>query len=360
MPEQGSRSVIEVSLEEGGQKLLQFLLRRLNLPQPMLHRWIRTGQIRCNGGRCKPFDHVQTGDAVRLPPFALGMHAATVEHSPTVPSPALPSAQGVSAQPDAPSSAAHTVPLSAPLPLPPVVHSDTHLLVFNKPGGLPVHTGTGHSDSLATRLAVHHSDAPFRPTPAHRLDKDTSGLLLVARSYTMLRALQEAFKDRRMHKEYLAWVQGIWPHEQPLRLCHQLAKRYTGPEERVHALPSVQSTEQLAASARLDGKEAACVVACLHHRADAHGGCSLMHIRLITGRTHQIRAQLSAAGHPVCGDGKYGAAPLPAGLRLHALRIILPPDPQLAPLPPMFTVLPPWEGPFAVEAAPAPLTVPAP
>ena len=348
---------------------MQCLVRRLNLPQSMLHRWIRTGQIRCNGGRCKPFDQVSAGDMVRLPPFAPSMHASTLERQP----------------------AGSTPQSSAQAALPPLIHSDAHLLVFNKPAGLPVHTGTGHSDSLATRLALHHVGAPFAPTPAHRLDKDTSGLLMVALSYATLRALQEAFKERSLGKEYLAWVHGSWPHDMPQLLTHRLDKRYTGSDEKVHALPPTCASPDQASldqaslgqaspdQASLDqafpgqpspGKESLCVVSCLHREADPHAphglhahrapwqGRSLMHIRLLTGRTHQIRVQLAAEGHPLCGDSKYGAPPSGVPLRLHALRLTLPPVPALSHLPCCLEVLPPWEGPWQVRQMPAPLTVP--
>lgn len=296
--------ILEVTPAEAGQKLLQFLTRRMSLPQPLLHRWVRTGQIRLNKGRTKPFARVAAHDIVRLPPFALSM-------------------------------AAHTAALTSPhrtrfsiIPLPPLVARTPSLLVFNKPAGLPTHGGTGHTDSLADRLAAHHPATDFRPTPAHRLDKDTSGLLLVATSYASLRAVQEALQSHTLHKEYLCWVEGAWGHDRPIRLEHILAKRYTGWEERVETG---------------EGKEAACIAACLRRKA----GRSLMQIRLLTGRTHQIRAQLAACGHPLCGDAKYGGTPgFP--LRLHAARLILPDGTR-------FEILPSWEGSERVDALPPPL-----
>lgn len=427
MREEGSTSTLEVTEAEGGQKLMQFLLRRLSLPQTLLHRWVRTGQIRRNGGRCKPFDHVQAGDMVRLPPFAPDMHRAALEdkarrNGPTAdappstpapaPVPALVPAKRT--EPGAQAGQAALPPLvyvsgmdgeraaaaSAPAPA-------SHLLVLNKPAGLPVHPGTGHSDSIATRLAAHHADAPFRPAPAHRLDKDTSGLLLAASSYSTLRALQDAFRDRRMVKEYVAWVHGHWAGDEPVLLRHHLAKKYVGSDEKMRVLggpaeysktPYLASPLDSASSARpagspafeadedkegKDGKEAVCIVCCLRREADslasphsAHAGTrSLLHIRLVTGRTHQIRAQLAAVGHPLCGDFKYGAPaetpspaargtaahrarPAPRTLYLHSLRIILPDVPELAHLPHEFAVLPPWRGRQALRELPPPLTIP--
>ncbi len=306
MAESEQKNILVVQPSEGGQKLLQFLVRRLNLPQTLLHRWLRTGQIRINGGRAKPFVLTKTGDAIRMPPFALSMAR---------------SAMVVDEEQKTKQSL---------LPLPPLVYEDEHLLVFNKPYGLPVHTGTGHVDSLATRLQVHYEQDIFKPTPAHRIDKDTSGIILIARSYACLRALQDAFEQRNIVKEYLAWVKGIWPHDGSLLLNHNMGKRYEGDDERVRILTQEQ------------GRASECIATCLRHENQ----CSLMHIRLITGRTHQIRVQLAAEGFPVFGDGKYGPWHNHT-MRLHALRIILPHTKAFEELNlqgKCFAVLPHWDG----------------
>jgi 23S rRNA pseudouridine955/2504/2580 synthase len=255
--------------------MLQFLARRLGIARDMLHRWIRTGQVRRNGSRAKAFERVETGDSIRVPPFALRMSApskANAFHGP---------------------------------PLPELVAELPGLLVFNKPAGLPVHPGSGHSDSVACRLAAHFAHLPFKPTPAHRLDKDSSGLLLVATSYERLRALHTAFAQRALKKKYLAWVEGLWPEDGPCVLRDLLEKRGGPGREKV-------------LSGR--GREALCEVFRLR-RAE---GRSLLNILLLTGRTHQIRAQLSARGHPICGDVKYGAHPGRGGLFLHAFSLELP------------------------------------
>ena len=165
MGEAPDPNTVIVDPREGGQKLLQFLQRRLDLPPSLLHRWIRTGQVRINGGRAKPFGLVAAGDSVRLPPFALGMSRRS-------------KATGGQASPEQghePRPRAQALP-PAPRPL----QKDGDLWVFCKPAGLPTHPGTGHEDSLSSRLAAGAGDAPFKPTPVHRLDKDTSGILLVA------------------------------------------------------------------------------------------------------------------------------------------------------------------------------------
>lgn len=301
-----SDTSFEVSEAESGQKILQCLQRRLDLPPSLLHRWLRTGQIRLNGGRCRPFVRVSHGDMIRIPPFAHKL-----------------SAQG-DALPDN----------SSQLPLPPLLAEKDGILAFSKPAGLPTHAGSGHDDSLATRLISHYADADFRPAPAHRLDKDTSGILLVASSYMALRTLQEDFRHRRLCKEYVAWVNGQWPWAEDRLLSHMLHKDSRNGFEKM----------QLATQG---GKEARCLVRLLHRRDDA----SLLHIRLFTGRTHQIRAQLALEGHAVLGDNKYGAPSRTARMYLHSLRITLS-DGQ------SFACLPDWPAPYVLETLPPRLDLP--
>ncbi|MTJ93683.1 MAG: RluA family pseudouridine synthase [Desulfovibrio sp.] len=329
---------------ESGQKLLQFLQRRLNLPPTLLHRWVRTGQVRINGSRCKPFARVQTGDIVRLPPFAFKMAeestAATDSRSGT----AFESA---------------TCKVDAP-PLPPMIGTDGYLWAFNKPAGLPTHPGTGHDDSLSSRLAAYFADAPFKPVPVHRLDKETSGVLLVAASYEALSTAQEALRSGTLSKEYVVWVQGSWPFAETRLLRHFLRKDSAQGYEKVRP----------AAPGEADSREALCLVRPLRVGTRQ----SLLLVRLLTGRTHQIRVQLAAMGHPVVGDAKYGIAPrrhvprggsslpaparmidtdkaklLPAdNLMLHALRIAMPCGR-------IFSCLPQWTGEHALEQMPEPV-----
>ena len=289
---------LTVSDEEAGQKMLQLLVRRLGLAPSMLHRLLRTGQVRRNGSRVKAFDRVETGDSIRVPPFALRLVAAAEQ------------------------GAGGLGPMREPLP--DIVAKLPGLLVLNKPAGLPVHPGSGHADSVAGRLAVHFAHLPFKPTPAHRLDKDSSGLLLAATSYERLRALHEAFARRELKKTYLAWVEGLWL-EDGLCTLRDLLEKTGGPgREKVR-------------SGR--GRAALCEALCLRREE----GRSLLCVNLLTGRTHQIRAQLSARGHPVCGDVKYGARPRRGGLFLHAFSMELPDGER-------FVCPPPWIGAWELRA----------
>ncbi len=296
--------VLTVTPQEGGQKLLQFLARRLDIPQSMFHRWIRTGQVRRNSARCKAFDRVQEGDEIRVPPFA----EAIAQRDPS---------KGSAA------------------PLPALLYKDDDLFIFNKPAGLAVQAGTGHDDNLATRLAIHCKADTFRPTPAHRLDRDTSGIILVARSYSMLHQLHEAFREREgIIKEYLAWVSGSWPHDTPQLLEDKMAK-----------VADANGYERMVVG---QGADAACTVTLLHRYPTR----SLVLVRLHTGLTHQIRVQLSSRGFPLMGDVKYGGPAVQAStqqngvakgnsMMLHAVRVRLPWGD-------VHTCLPDWTGTHAL------------
>lgn len=305
-PAVAEKNTFLVSEAESGQKLFQCLARRLHdADDTSLHRWIRTGQVRVNGGRKKAFDRLQAGDEVRLPPFADLRETDGVPDGASGPSPCLPGLD--------------------------IAFQDDSVMILNKPGGLPVHPGTGHTDSVTTRLEKACAGAPFVPSPLHRLDRDTSGLLVVARTYTALRALSDAFAHRQVQKEYLVWCVGHWPHTEPVRLEHRLLK--SGPSGR----------ERVRASADDTAKDAALTV----HPLKCRQSASLLRVELHTGRTHQIRVQLAESGHPVAGDGKYGgkaAILLGTPLMLHAFRLQV--DGRC------WTVPPSWAGPWAVPRLP--------
>ncbi len=293
-----------VSPEEAGQKLLQFLARRLDTPQSALHRWIRTGQVRRNGRRAQPFARLAPGDAVRLPPFAaLDLKLPTGEE--------------------------------AALPAPDILLQTRAVLICVKPAGLPVHAGTGHTDSLTARLHAHCADSRFMPTPAHRLDKPTSGLLIAARTYEALRLLHEALITRNaLVKTYLAWATGSCPWREPTLLEDGIAKVVSeNGFERMELVPLEEA-----------GKKASLTVQCLQERL----GASLLHLVLHTGRTHQIRVQLAGRGAPLIGDRLYGGPACDQGLLLHAAQLSFAPALARALDLPDTEVFcpPPWEDPW--------------
>lgn len=364
---------IMVTPDEAGQKLLQFLQRRIGkgIPQTAIMRWIRTGQVRLNKGRVKPFDRVAAGDIVRIPPFESDPAEATTPAP--IPSIAdsgfLPAVTGRKATASSPSTPLATSETGAehrglarlsPVAPPPLTgHHDiaerlaacgltmagiaSGLLVLHKPAGLPVQTGTGHNDAVTTRLNRCFSGAPFMPTPAHRLDKDTSGLLLIATSYARLQALHALLRDEHaIQKVYLAWVHGQWPEQAPLTLSDTLAKRETKHGERVVRIddnasalsqrsPDRHTNRIKGDKAKHEGTEQA--ASCTVYPILRTNGCTLLAISLHTGRTHQIRVQLAGRGYPILGDRKYGegtrknAQSDEHGMLLHAWRLMIPQSP---------------------------------
>ena len=303
--------MVVVTPEEAGQKLLQFLQRRVDkgVPKSAIMRWIRTGQVRVNKGRVKAFVRLGKDDIVRIPPYSIDGIKEADGNRP----------EELSSKDDRPA----TVRLEGILP---VADEAEGLLVINKPAGLPVQPGTGHTDAVTTRLKSAFEGVPFSPTPAHRLDKNTSGLLLVATSYKRLQELHELFRNEHaIGKHYLAWVEGRWEHDSPVELHDILAKeRQQNGKERMEV-------------DAIDGKAALCRVTPLSISTER----SLLHIELKTGRTHQIRVQLSSRSHPIIGDTKYGAAHNRQGMLLHAWRVVLPKE--------VFRCLPEWKRPFAVD-----------
>lgn len=276
----------KVSEAEAGQKLINFLSRRLGkLPGGLLMRLIRTGQVRVDGGRKKPFSRIAAGQEIRVPPIRLEQSEP---------------------------------PSGPPLPL---VHEDKELLAVNKPAGLPTHPGSGHVESVAGSLKAMFPDDPFAPTPAHRLDKDTTGLLLAARGYEKLVELQELFKRGAPGKFYLAWIEAELRAGARMRLSDLMAKR-GGPGREL-----VGTGEGKPAEARL-------------RVLKSIRGASLAEVKLLTGRTHQIRVQLASRDMPVIGDPKYGKGGR-RGMLLHCWKLELP-DLTLS--------LPPdWKGRYAVS-----------
>ncbi|WP_027369856.1 RluA family pseudouridine synthase [Desulfovermiculus halophilus] len=282
-------SHIEVSRAESGQKLLQFLARQLQgqVPRSAVMRWIRTGQVRVDGGRCKPFGRIKQGQTVRLPPYVSSEETTGLS--------------GQSANPFALQK----------------VDEDDEVLVLAKPPGLAAQPGTKVTDSVSSRLEVEYAHTDWIPALVHRLDMPTSGLLLVAKTYAALQHMQGLWRSGAVTKIYLAWVWGHpdWPEWE--YLADDLVKVRDGREQTVRALAWGRTLRR--------GEQA-----------------SLVAVRLITGRKHQIRIQMSRRGFPVVGDRKYGPGKSGGqGLLLHAA--VLGWEDR------RYHLAPPWEAPYGVS-----------
>jgi len=303
---EGPRAPLVVSPEEAGQKLLQFLQRRLGreVPGSALLRIIRTGEVRVDGGRKKPFFRLAAGQEVRVPPLSRALNAsnpveATAE---TAPGMSMPSLE--------------------------LLFESPGYVAVLKPAGLCSHAGTRHKDSVADRLKALYAGAAFAPVLTHRLDKDTSGILLAAKTYAELRRLNDLFASRGVAKTYLAWVDGAWPGKGPEMMEDQL--------DRLDLAQGQADRKKVLAAADGEGKTARAEVRPVLRKRQA----TLLLVRLMTGRTHQIRVQLSLRGHPVISDAVYGRKVRGVPMLLHALCLRLPERALFA--------APEWTGPFAL------------
>ena len=259
-----------VDERSAGQRLDNFLLRELKgVPKTHVYRVIRAGEVRVNKGRASADTRLALGDEVRIPPVR------------------LPERAGAEAQ----EAAAAAVP---PREFP-VLFEDEHLLVVNKPAGVAVHGGSGVSYGVIEQLRRARPQAKFLEL-VHRLDKETSGLLLVAKKRSALTALQDQFRQRETGKTYAALVIGAWPGNK--KVVDVALHKFLTPEgeRRVRAV----------AQDAPEGQRAISLVQVMAHFPDAEGGFSLLDVTIKTGRTHQIRVHLASQGHPIVGDEKYG------------------------------------------------------
>ena len=244
---------LEVAEDGADQRIDNFLLRRLKgVPKSHVYRVLRSGEVRVNSGRVKPEYRLRPGDRVRVPPMRLPER---------------------------------TVRTPKPLGLP-VVFEDAALLVIDKPSGVAVHGGSGVSYGVIESLRAERPQAKFLEL-AHRLDRDTSGLLLLGKKRSALVELHRMLREGEVDKRYLAVVKGRWGGKEELR-------------DPLHKYVTSQGERRVAV--REGGQAAVTKVKCLKTGESS----SLVELRLLTGRTHQIRVHLAHAGHPVLGDDKYG------------------------------------------------------
>lgn len=254
-------SYLEATAGDAGQRIDNYLARHVkDVPRSLIYRILRTGEVRVNGRRARPDYRITEGDRVRLPPLKR-----------------KPAAEG-----KAPSKSLRDFILDA------VIHEDRDLIVVNKPAGVAVHGGSGLSFGVIEALRAARPDARDLEL-VHRLDRETSGCLLIAKRRTALRELHALLRERSMEKSYLALVVGRWPFgaktiDLPLRTNlkqggERVVRVHSEGQEALSTFTPVQQFGKLA---------------------------TLLSVSIGTGRTHQIRVHAAHAGHPIACDEKYG------------------------------------------------------
>lgn len=263
-PRAGGVQYIEATEGDAGQRLDNFLVRHLKgVPRTHVYRLLRKGEVRVNSKRAKPDQRVEAGDRIRLPPVRRPEPGAVTGVRP--PAPALQK-----------------------LITDAVVYEDADLMVINKPAGIAVHGGSGLSHGVIEVLRAVYPDLKELDL-VHRLDRETSGCLVVAKRRAALRDLHGQFREGRAEKRYLALVCGKWDLGQK-RIELPLA---TGERRGGERHVAVRSHGQMAVSTFKPVQFFGIVA-------------TLMEVEIGTGKTHQIRVHAAYAGHPVAGDDKYG------------------------------------------------------
>ncbi|WP_137699524.1 RluA family pseudouridine synthase [Marimonas lutisalis] len=269
---------LTVAAGEGGQRLDRWFRRQFpHVPQGRIEKMCRKGELRVDGGRVKPATRVEEGQSVRVPP--------------------LPDPDGPAPKPVAPQvSKADAEMIRAA-----VIWKDDHIIALNKPPGLPTQGGskqTRHVDGLAEALKFGLDE---KPRLVHRLDKDTSGVLLLARTRAVAQALTAAIRHRETRKIYWAVVAGV-PRPYLGEIKYGLVKAPGGGKGQGEKMLCIHPREV----ERTPGaKRAVTLYATLFRVAER---ASWVAMEPITGRTHQLRAHMAEIGHPIVGDGKYGGS----------------------------------------------------
>ncbi|MBB1126248.1 RluA family pseudouridine synthase [Thiospirillum jenense] len=294
--------MIQITAAHAGQRIDNYLLTHLKgVPRSLIYRILRQGEVRLNKRRVKPSDRLTAGDWLRIPP----VRCAAANDPPT------PSAR-----------------LQALLDAA-VLYEDDRLLVLNKPAGLAVHGGSGISAGVIETLRVMRPRIELELV--HRLDRDTSGCLLVSKRRSTLRWLHEQLRDGQMTKQYQALLLGRLPQVQT-RVTVALRKNQLRSGERVVTVDPLHGKP----AETLFGQQQVWVQST--SSGQSPGQVTLAQVTLATGRTHQIRVHAAHLGAPVAGDEKYGDAAGNQQLRalgltrlfLHAALVRFQPSPEAA------------------------------
>ena len=275
--------MVQVHPDAAGQRLDNFLMRHLKgVPKTHVYRIIRSGEVRINKGRTAADARVQAGDVVRIPPVRVAERPAEAER-------AIPGREF------------------------PLLLDDDAMLAINKPAGVAVHGGSGVSFGVIEQLRRARPDARFLEL-VHRLDRETSGILLVAKKRSALTHLQDQFRERETGKTYLALVIGEWPAN----------KKVIDTPLRKYLLPDGERRVRVTTADDPEGMRSVSLVKVQQLLPARHSlslpAMSLLEVTIKTGRTHQIRVHLASSGHAIVGDEKYGDFDLNKRLVKHGLK----------------------------------------
>jgi 23S rRNA pseudouridine955/2504/2580 synthase len=251
---------IKIDAEHAGQRIDNFLTTTLKgAPRSLIYRILRRGEVRVNGGRIKPDYRLQEDDTLRIPPVEIKPASSIPEQS----NPGVARLQSR------------------------ILYEDAGMIIVNKPSGMAVHGGSGVQFGIIELLRVMYPQCK-RLELVHRLDRETSGCLMLAKKTSVLRALHEQLREHKIEKVYLALLKGNIG-KRSLKVDLPLKKNYLQSGERVVRIQD-------------DGKDAQTIFVPEKHFSFA----SLARVKLLTGRTHQIRVHAQASGHELAGDDKYG------------------------------------------------------
>jgi 23S rRNA pseudouridine955/2504/2580 synthase len=269
-PSAPAAQFVEIGPDAEGQRLDNYLLRVLKgVPKTHVYRIIRSGEVRVNKGRAEAATRLALGDSVRLPPLRLSERAE---------------------------EKADAMARSTPARSFPVLYEDEAFLAIDKPAGVAVHGGSGVDFGVIEQLRMARPGAPMLEL-VHRLDRETSGVLLVAKKRSALRQLQDQFRERETGKTYLALALGQWPARR--KVLDKPLVRYLLPGK-----PGTEGERRVRIAAADDPQGMRSIT--LVRVAETFADYSLLEVTIKTGRTHQIRVHLASEGHAIAGDDKYG------------------------------------------------------